>query len=325
VSGSNLALVVGMLAAVGTATIGRHRSIWQFVTIGGVWTYAIVAGSQPPSVRAAIVATAAVLAFQVGRRPDFVTLILLAAAAMVVVEPRQIGWLSFQLSLAASLALALVLPTVLGIGRLGMVGATLAATTTAQLATLPFLLPVVGSLSLSTVLANLVVAPLVAIAMPLAAAAGAAGLVDPSLGEIVAAPAAIVAELILRVVDALGGSSAAVRTGVPPREVAAIFAAIAAATICLLSDSGNRLVGGYILNVMARVPFSSPSPSRFAVATGARSATALSVPATAGIVTREDPAHAFRTHADHAVHEPAGQEHAHQIADEGQRTQTILG
>ena len=88
VSGSNLALVAGILATIGSATIGRHRVPWQLVTIIGVWAYALISGAQAPSVRAAIVATAAVLAFRVGRRPDFVTLILLAAGAMVLVEPR---------------------------------------------------------------------------------------------------------------------------------------------------------------------------------------------------------------------------------------------
>ena len=35
VSGSNLALVAGILATVGSATIGRHRAPWQMVTITG--------------------------------------------------------------------------------------------------------------------------------------------------------------------------------------------------------------------------------------------------------------------------------------------------
>jgi ComEC/Rec2-related protein len=325
VSGSNLALVVGMLAAIGTGTIGRHRLTWQLVTIGGVWIYALVAGAQPPSVRAAIVASAAVLAFQVGRRPDFVTLILLTAAAMVVVAPEQLSWLGFQLSVASSLALAIVIPAVLGQGRLGVVAAVVVATTIAQLATLPFLLPVIGSISLTTVLANLIVAPLVAIAMPLAATAGVLGLLSPPMGEIVAAPAALVAEITLKVIDALGGSSAAVRTGVPPREAAVIFALIAGVTICLLSSTGNRLVGGCVLNVMARVPIRSPSPSYPLLTRGSVCGPALLVPATARIVTWEDPTHALRADADHAIHQPAGQEHAHQVADEGQRTQTVSG
>jgi ComEC/Rec2-related protein len=325
VSGSNLALVVGMLATIGTATFGRHRLAWQLVTIGGVWAYAAVAGAQPPSVRAAIVASVAVLAFRVGRRPDFVTLILLAAAVMVILDPRQVDGLGFQLSVAASLALALVAPAIVGTGRLGVLGALVAATITAQLATLPFLLPVTGSISWTTVVANFVVAPLVAIAMPLAAAAGVMGLASPTLGEVLAAPATILAEVILRVIDVLGGPVAVVRTGAPPREAAFIFAAVAAVTVFLLSSSGERMLGGYMLSGKTRAPSWLPSPYRPYSLSGTRSESAPLVPATAWIVTRKDPTHTLGANANDAVHEPAGQEEAHQIADERQSTKAVSG
>lgn len=325
VSGSNLALLAGMLAAIGTATMGRHRLVWQLVTIGGVWGYAFVAGVQPPSVRAAIVATAAVLAFLVGRRPDFVTLILLAAALMVVVEPAQVSWLGFQLSVAASLALALVVPAMVVNGRLGVIGVVLAATTIAQLGTLPFLLPAIGTLSLTSVFANLLVAPLVAVAMPLAATAGIVGMASPSVGEIVAAPAALLAEGTLRIIDALGGTSAAVRTGAPPRDAALAFASIAAAAVFLLSASGRRLVNDFILNVKARGPFRTPSPFPPLVGDGFATEFGRLVPATAWIVAREDPAHTLGADTDHAVHEPPGQEEAHQVTDERQSAQAISG
>jgi hypothetical protein len=141
----------------------------------------------------------------------------------------------------------------------------------------------------------------------------------------VAAPAALLAQAALRVIDALGGSSASVRTGVPPREVAVVFAMIAGLTVCLLSRGGSQLLEGAIPKIKARVPSGIPSPSRFAVAIGAAGESALAVPATTWIVTREDPAHTLRTHADYPVHEPAGQEHAHQVPDEGQRAETISG
>jgi ComEC/Rec2-related protein len=296
--------------------------VWQIVTIAGVWIYAVISGTQPPSVRAAIVVTAAVLAFRIGRRPDFVTLILLAAAAMVVIEPHQIGSLGFQLSVAASLALAIVVPSLIGSGRLGRVTVLIAAAVTAQLATVPFLLPAFGTVSLTTVLANAVVAPLVAMAMPLAAAAGAVGLVFPSLGEIVAAPAILVAEVTLKAIDELGGASASVEVGSPPRAVAVAIAANAACVVCLLSSGGERLVER-LPNAMARAQRTMPSPSRPEILDGSERELALPVPTTARIVAWEDPAHALGADANHAVHEPAGQEEAHQVAHEGQCAETI--
>ena len=55
-------------------------------------------------------------------------------------------------------------------------GVVLTATVAAQLATLPVLLPAFGTVSLTSVPANIVAVPLVAIAMPLAALAAIAGL-----------------------------------------------------------------------------------------------------------------------------------------------------
>src|SRR5687768_15431784 len=139
VSGSNLALVAGILATVGSVTVGRHRVSWQLVTIAGIWVYAFISGTPPSSLRAAIVATAAVIAFRVGRRPDYVTLILLAAGVMVVVEPQQIESLGFRLSVAASLVLVVVMTGLLAKDRTSRLGVILTATVAAQLATLPLL------------------------------------------------------------------------------------------------------------------------------------------------------------------------------------------
>jgi len=176
VSGSNLALVAGILATVGSATIGRHRAPWQILTILGIWAYALVSGTHSPSLRAAIVATAAVAAFRVGRQPDFVTLILLAAGAMVLLQPQQIELLGFRLSVVASLALALVLTGLTARDGMSRLSFVLTATVAAQLATLPVLLPAFGIVSLMSLPANIVAVPLAAIAMPLAALAAIAGL-----------------------------------------------------------------------------------------------------------------------------------------------------
>jgi competence protein ComEC len=242
VSGSNFALLLGMLATMGVVTVGRHRRSWQAITIAGICGYALLSGAQPPGVRAAIVAAAAVLAFTFGRRPDFPTLIILAAAAMVLVEPRQVESLGFRLSVAASLALALVLPALFEHGRVPGIFAVLAATSAAQIATLPLLLPVFGTLSLVSLPANLLVAPLIAVAMPLAALAGIAGMLWPPLGELVAAPAAMAAQATLAIVDALGESVLYVSAGVPTRDVAILIALTAWLVILMMSGDFTRSV-----------------------------------------------------------------------------------
>jgi competence protein ComEC len=235
VSGSNLALVAGMLATTGTLTVGRHRVVWQFLTLAGIWGYALISGAQSPVVRAALVASAAVLAFRVGRRPDFVTLILLAAGIMVVVEPQQVEALGYRLSVASSLALAVIVPPLLKDDRAPLPAVALMATVAAQIATLPLLLPVFGVVSLTSLPANIAAAPLAAVAMPLAALAAVTGLVWQPLGELIAAPASLVATILLEIVDRLGAPYATVEIGAPTTAVAVVIAATAAAVLLLVS------------------------------------------------------------------------------------------
>ena len=160
---------------------------------------------------------------------------------MVLVEPRQIESLGFRLSVAASLALVLVLTGLMAKDRTSRLGVVLTATVAAQLATLPVLLPAFGTVSLTSVPANIVAVPLVAIAMPLAALAAIAGLIWLPLGEAIAAPAALAATALIR-------SDRRTRRprGVRQRRCAATPAAAAIAAtvaILLLLIGGNEFRG----------------------------------------------------------------------------------
>jgi ComEC/Rec2-related protein len=240
VSGSNLALVAGMLATAGALTVGRHRLAWQLVTLAGIWSYAVISGAQAPVVRAALVASAAVLAFRVGRRPDFVTLILLAAGIMVIVDPDQVEGLGFRLSVAASLALAVVVPPLLVDQRASPLAAMLMAMTAAQMATLPLLLPVFGTISLTSLPVNIAVAPLVAIATPFAALAGVTGVIWPPLAELLVTPAVLAATVLLEIVDRLGAAPASVAVGVPAAMVAVVIGVAAALVLSIVSRSPRK-------------------------------------------------------------------------------------
>lgn len=299
VSGSNLALVAGMLAAIGGATVGRRRAGWQIVTVGGVWAYAAISGAEAPALRAAIVASAAILAFRFGRRPDFVTLVVLAAGAMALLDPGRVESLGFRLSIAASLALALVLPTLMARGRGAGVAAVVAATAAAQIATLPFLLPVFGAVSLTSVPANIIAAPLAAVAMPLAGLAGLAGLLWQPMAEPLAAPAILAANALIAAVDHLGAPGAYVRVGAPPLMATIASAAMAAALLAALARSPK--IGKERLHLRPR-------------ATEESTLKALPAPATL-VFARENPAHALGAHLDDAKKNPAGEEDGHEVAD----------
>lgn len=238
VSGSNMALVAGILATVGASTFGRQRRFWLPLVVAAVWAYALISGAQPPAVRAALVVTAASLAMVVGRRPDFVTLIVLAAGLMVLVDPRQIDSLGFRLSVSASLALAFVLSTWLSAARSSWLAVALTAAAAAQIATLPFLLPIFGTISLLSVPANMLVAPLVALAMPLAMTAALAGAVWQPLADTVGAPAALLALAIIGIVDRFNGAGAYVRIGTPPTSASLLIGLTCIALIALMGRRG---------------------------------------------------------------------------------------
>ena len=324
VSGSNLALVAGIAATVGAATVGRHRFFWQAGTIAAVWLYAAVSGAQPPAVRAAVVASAAVLAFRVGRRPDFPTLILLAAGAMVLVEPRQIDALGFRLSVAASLALAFVLPALLADGRTWRGVDLVAGTIAAQLATLPFLLPVFGAVSLVSVPANVVVAPLAALAMPIAALAGVAGLVSEPVAEVIAAPAALLAAVMLGAVDTFAAAPGYVAVGIPPPAAAVILAVVASGVLMALCRATLRPSGHWLPEPDVPPVRRERSASRGAGRASRGLVTPLTPPPL-GVVRGEDPADALGADPNDPEEEPSREEEGHELADERQGRQPVLG
>ena len=240
VSGSNLALIAGMLVALGRASVGQHRLGWQVVTIFGVWMFAFVSGAEAPAVRAAIVATVALLAVRFGRAPDFPTLILLAAAVMALIDPGQVDRLGFQLSVAASLALALAMPAFAIRSRLGMVSGLIGATVVAQIATFPLIMAAFGTVTTLSVPANAVIAPLAAVAMPMAGLAGLLGIANSRLGEIAVTPASLAADLMIDIVDRFGSPDAAVPVGVPPLGTSFVLAATCAALVWILSRRESR-------------------------------------------------------------------------------------
>lgn len=210
VSGANVALVVGVATALGRVGGWRRRLAWQSPTLTAIWGYALMTGLGSPVSRAALVASGAVLAVRVGRRADLLTLTVLAAAAMVAVEPAQITRPSFQLSFAASLGLVAVFAGTMPEGVRGWGAALLKASIAAQVATLPIVLGAFGSLSLVALPANLLIAPMVTLGFPLAVVAGAVATLVPPFGAAAVAPAHLCAAAIFAVVDRFGASRSAV-------------------------------------------------------------------------------------------------------------------
>ncbi len=204
ISGSNLAFVVGIVLAAGAFAGGRVRTAFLFLAAGSAWGYALFVGLMPPAMRSALAVTGMAGGRIAGRTPDLVTLTLLAGGAQVLVRPRDAMSISFQLSLAASMGLAIALGRYPRPTRRGMLLDLLAATVVAQIATLPIIAGGFGQLSITAIAANVLAGPVVAIAFPLGIVAALLLPVVPPLGEGFAALAGLFADLVLAIAHVFG-------------------------------------------------------------------------------------------------------------------------
>ncbi|MCC6312423.1 MAG: ComEC/Rec2 family competence protein, partial [Thermomicrobiales bacterium] len=242
VSGSNFAAFATVLLVAGRRAGWRRHWPWLVIVCGAIWVYALFVGLNPPALRAALTATAVALAVRAGRRPDLVTLTVLAGAVMVAVDPMLIWSLSFRLSFVSALMLAtLISPS--GDDRPWLwVSGVAAATMAAQAATLPFLLPINERISLSGLPANIIIGPLVTIAFPASAAAGGGAMLWRPLGEALAVPARLSCTAIIGVVDWLAGWRGGVLpVGEATPPTLALVSLFALAACVAVSRDGRRL------------------------------------------------------------------------------------
>jgi competence protein ComEC len=184
VSGYNITLVAAVLTAV-----FRSARILRLVPLIGVWAFTLVAGANPPALRAALMATAALIALGTGRGADALGALGLAAAALLLIDPLLIFDLGFQLSVLATLGLVTLQPRVAGLfGWLpSRLREPMAATLAAQLATAPLLAATFHQISVVAPVANLLAAP----AIPVITIAGAVGVALTAAWPLLAAPLAL--------------------------------------------------------------------------------------------------------------------------------------
>lgn len=199
-SGYNVAIVATLLLT-GLISVGLWRRHAFILVLGGLGVYAILAGAEPPVIRAAIMGALVLLARQAGRRTTMHNVFLLAVVAMLAFEPRLLrDDVGFQLSVVSTAGLLLwarplerkltFLTPFLGIR------ASLAATIAATVATLPIIVTNFGTLSFVAPIVNLLVLPLVPFAMGL-------GVLGAIGGVISALPAWLVLTTILQIIALL--------------------------------------------------------------------------------------------------------------------------
>ncbi len=121
------------------------RPVWlalrTVLTILLVWYFALITGLSASVQRAALMVTVVLIGKQVNRNNNIFNLLAIAALAMLVVEPKQLFQVGFQLSFTAVAGIALFARPLQRLvylpGRLRLVWDAVSVSTAAQLGTLP--------------------------------------------------------------------------------------------------------------------------------------------------------------------------------------------
>lgn len=188
ISGSNVALIAGVMLAFGRRLMGQRCAIW--LALAGIAGYALLVGGDAAVLRAAWMGALFAIATTLGRRSTALVSLAFACWLMTMVNPLTLWDVGFQLSSAATAGLILFAPAVAAFfgrlwpGRLGggpltgslVVGGVnlaqtgqsalqgilqdgLMVTIAANISTLPLVLYYFGRLSLVSLATNVLIAP----------------------------------------------------------------------------------------------------------------------------------------------------------------------
>jgi competence protein ComEC len=202
-SGYNMTIVAEWLVV-----IFRFLGFFGSLSAGalGIVAFAVMTGGGATVVRAAIMAILVLIARATGRTAEMGRALLVAAALMVMVSPRILLFdPSFQLSFLASLGLVFVAPALerripLRKGRL-VLREVIISTLATQIMVLPLLLFQTGMLSIVALPTNVIVLPLIPVAMLAGFVAGVVVLVVPALWLVVGIVPYILLSYILIVAE----------------------------------------------------------------------------------------------------------------------------
>lgn len=159
-----------------------------------IMAFIAVTGMSPSMSRAGLVAGLSLLAWYYGRKFHPLVLLPFAAAVTLSINPSY-GWndLGWQLSFAAFGGVMIVAPLMqryfFGSEKPGIVRQILGETISAEIATLPILVMAFGQFSNVGIFANVLVLPLVPLAMLLTFLAGIGALTVPSFAALLGLPA----------------------------------------------------------------------------------------------------------------------------------------
>lgn len=139
----------------------RGRIIRSGCQLLAVWSFTLLTGLAPSSLRAALMFSLFIVANISSRRTEKLNLLAAAAIAMLIANPMLIHYVGWQLSFSAMAGILLVLPLLNHIHHRVLSSAII--TTAATLATLPVVLSTFHRLPIYFLISNVVIIPFTAI------------------------------------------------------------------------------------------------------------------------------------------------------------------
>lgn len=204
VSGYNVTIIISILALC-FALFSRRAAFWA--TLISILFFIIMTGGSASVVRAGLLGGLVAWGKLEGRRINHLILILFVASLMLLFNPYQLkGDVSFQLSFLAFIGLVYISPMIASskiIAKIPVIARTIfTETMSAQIAVLPILIYNFGIVSLVAPLTNILILPVIPLAMLLGFIAGLGGLIWLPLGKIAALIAWIPLKYIILIVEA---------------------------------------------------------------------------------------------------------------------------
>ena len=190
-SGYNLTILVRIGRRL-FAKVSKYLAMLTGVVL--IIGFIAMTGLSPSMTRAGLVSGLGLWAWYFGRRFHPVTLLGIAAATTVAINPSYVwGDLGWLLSFAAFAGVMIIAPIVtayfFGEEKVPFIGQLLIETMAAQIATLPIMIMAFHQFSLIAPVANLLILPFIPLAMLLVAGAGVGGMAIPSIAHIIGWPA----------------------------------------------------------------------------------------------------------------------------------------
>lgn len=224
-SGFNVMVVAQVLMSV--ALLYFRRGVATTLGVLGIWFYVLLAGASASVVRAGIMGSLTLIAYYTGRPAEAKRLLWVTAGVMLLIEPRMVADIGFQLSVAATVGLIYLgawklnkfkiqstklqtkgskLPNQKYLNWIGeFLTEYLHPTIAASLATAPIILWHFGRVSLISPLVNILILPVVPLIMLLCAVVVVLGSVSMSMAYWVGWVAYVPLAWVVWVVESFGG------------------------------------------------------------------------------------------------------------------------